>query len=556
VVAPEIRKSVLLLYLLFTLALVWAVMAHLQAGDSLQAILSFDHRMTVMVLLLVLVNITLRFSRWQFLLRKSEIRIPTRTSLSLYIATLGLIITPFYIGELFKPYMVKNLYGVQMRRTLMVVILERYLDLLALATLALVDLGGLADLGTWALLVAAPGICAVVLVLLPRLRLTALSLFSRFRLLLFFRSSLKPSAEVFRALGTPSVFLTAYLASLLAWCAAGACLYLTAWGCGVQNLTLAQATAGFATATSAGAATFFPGGIGAMEATLSARLEALAPPETAWSVVLMVRLLTLWFGVLLGGTVLFTLYRRFLGLRIDSDEEHFTEIAPVYDAQIPLHMRQHFLRKKVEPMQAVLEAAGIRSGKGLDIGCGTGWYGKALGEYGHTVFGLDQSPGQVKQFLARTRSSTALVGDAALLPYQDNCFDFTYAINIIHHLPGRLHQARALQEIRRVLKPGGLFFLHEINVLNPLNRFYMVFLFPVLKNIDEGTEHWILPGEKALIEGFQKEEIRYFTFLPDFLPAAALHLLSPVESMLEKSPARCMSAHYMMVLKNACPDPK
>lgn len=546
---PEIRKGVVILYLVFSLALFWGIVYHLQAGSSLQAVLAFDHGMTLPILGLVLVNIALRFSRWQFLLRKAGIRIPARTSLTLYIATLGLIITPFYVGELFKPYMVKTLYGVQMRRTLTVVILERYFDVLALFTLGLLDPAGLGHLGYWVVLAAAPGVAATTMALLPRLRFRAFRLFSRTRLLLFFRSGLKPSAGVFRALNAPRIFFQAYLASLLAWLSAGACFYLTARGCGIPDLTPTQATAGFSAATTAGAATLFPGGIGAMEATLTARLEALAPAETAWSAVLMVRLLTLWFGVLLGSTVLFTFYRKFLGFHIESGEEHFAEIAPVYDAKIPDHMRRHYLEKKLAPMQDILEAAGVTRGTGLDVGCGTGWYARALVERGHTVFGLDRAEGQVRQYLSRVPAGGGVVGDATALPYGDGRLDFAYAVNIIHHLPGRAAQARALNEIRRVLKPGGIFFLHEINVVNPVHRFYMVFLFPVIKDIDEGTEHWILPGETHLFEGFEKIAVRYFTFLPDFLPGPALRALAPVESLLERSPLRPLSAHYMMVLR-------
>jgi len=548
-VIPEIRKGVVLLYLVFSLALFWGIVYHLQAGSSLQAVLAFDPGMILPVLSLVLVNIALRFSRWQFLLRKADIRLPARTSLTLYIATLGLIITPLYVGELFKPYMVKKLYSVQMRRTLTVVILERYFDVLALFTLGLLDPAGLGHLGYWVLLAAAPGVAAATMAVLPRLRFRAFRLFSRARLLVFFRSTLRPSASVFRALNAPRVFLQAYLASLLAWLSAGVCFYLTARGCGISNLTLTQATAGFSAATTAGAATLFPGGIGAMEAALSARLEALTPAETAWSAVLMVRLLTLWFGVLLGSAVLFTYYRKFLGFSLETEEEHFSEIAPVYDAKIPDHMRRHYLAKKIEPMQGLLEAAGVKKGTGLDVGCGTGWYARALEDRGHTVLGLDRAEGQVRQYLARVPTGGAVVGDAAALPYGDGIFDFAYAINIIHHLPGRMQQAGALKEIRRVLKPGGTFFLHEINVLNPVHRFYMVFLFPVLKDIDEGTEHWILPGETGLFEGFDKIAVRYFTFLPDFLPGPALRALSPLESLLEKSPLRPLSAHYMMVLR-------
>lgn len=548
-----IRAGVIFFYLLGSVALFWAIAFHLHPGGSFAAILDLDHGLTALVVGLVLLNLGLRFSRWQFLLRKADIRIPTRSSLSIYLGALALIITPLYVGELFKPMMLKDRHGVQFRRTLTIVILERYFDLLALVTLTLLDPRGLAAAGYWAWLAVGIGLPVAAAAVVPRLRFGIFRLFSRVRLLLFFRSSLKPSADVFAALNAPRVFLQAYAASLAAWAAAGLGLYLVLAGLDIRALGPTEGVAAFATATNAGAATLFPGGIGAMEATLNARLEAVTSAETAWSAVLLVRLLTLWFAVALGAVVLLVGFRRFLGLSVGSGEEHFTELAPVYDAQIPEHMRRHFLNKKIAPMQRVLAAAGLGgergSGRGLDVGCGTGWYARALEDHGHVVSGFDRAPGQVRQLQQRAVTGSGAIGDACALPCAAQSFDFAYSVNVIHHLPGRAAQAEALGEIHRSLRPGGLFFLHEINVVNPLHRFYMVFLFPVLKDIDEGTEHWILPGETALFAGFERVSVTYFTFLPDFLPAWALRLLRPIERLLELSPLRKLSAHYMLVLR-------
>lgn len=547
---PHIRKGILLLYLLFGVALFWAVMFHLEAGASWRAIRGFDHRFTVAVLALVATNLALRFMRWQFLLRKASIRIGTRESLSLFLATLALIITPLYIGEVFKPYLLKKRHGIQMRRGLAVVIMERYFDLLALVLLTLVHVGSFVALGPWKWLVWAVAVPVVAAAAFPRLRFVVIRLFSRLRILVFFGAPLRPSTEVFRAVNTPAVFLQALAASVAAWAAAGLGLWMIATGAGVASFNPAEAIASFAAATTAGAATLLPGGIGAMEVTLATRLEAVTAPHTAWAVVLLVRLLTLWFAVAVGGLVLFIGYRRFVGVAIEPTTEHFAEIAPVYDAQIPPHMRQHFLDKKIPPMQEVLSRHGIDRGRGLDIGCGTGWYAEAMTERGHDIVGFDQSAGQVAQYVGRVGGEAkGAVADACRLPFADDAFDFAYAINIIHHLPDRDAQATAMREIHRVLRPGGLFFLHEINVVNPLNRLYMVFVFPVMKDIDEGTEHWILPDEEALFGALRKREIRFFTFLPDFMPRALLTLGAGLERRLERSPAKRMSAHYMMVLQ-------
>jgi hypothetical protein len=44
-------------------------------------------------------------------------------------------------------------------------------------------------------------------------------------------------------------------------------------------------------------------------------------------------------------------------------------------------------------------------------------------------------------------------------------------------------------------------------------------------------------------------EVRYFTFLPDFLPQGVVRLLTPLERLLERSPLAVYSAHYMAVLQ-------
>ena len=178
---PQSRKGVLALYLLFGVALFWALASHFHPGSSWRALAAFDHEYTAAVVGLVLINLAIRFMRWQFLLRKIGVRIPTRASLGIFLATLSLIITPLYIGELLKPYLIKKRFGAQMRRTVAVVAMERYLDALALVALALCDLDGLRRIGAWAILPAVIAVPLVATAVSPRLRLASMRLFSRLR---------------------------------------------------------------------------------------------------------------------------------------------------------------------------------------------------------------------------------------------------------------------------------------------------------------------------------------------------------------------------------------
>jgi hypothetical protein len=101
----------------------------------------------------------------------------------------------------------------------------------------------------------------------------------------------------------------------------------------------------------------------------------------------------------------------------------------------------------------------------------------------------------------------------------------------------------------RVVKPGGLLFVHEINTRNVLFRFYMGYVFPSLNCIDEGTERWLLPHRLATYTSAPVVATRYFTFMPEFAPKVVLRLFRPLEAMLEASPFRVFSAHYMAVLQ-------
>src|SRR5262249_11489023 len=110
-------------------------------------------------------------------------------------------------------------------------------------------------------------------------------------------------------------------------------------------------------------------------------------------------------------------------------------------------------------------------------------------------------------------------------------------------------QAAACREIARVLKPGGVFVVHETNTRNPLFRFYMGYVFPMLKSIDEGTEWWIPPDRWRTVEGFEVADLRHFTFLPDMIPKPLMPALLALERRLEKSALRTYSVHYMVALR-------
>jgi SAM-dependent methyltransferase len=142
---------------------------------------------------------------------------------------------------------------------------------------------------------------------------------------------------------------------------------------------------------------------------------------------------------------------------------------------------------------------------GLDLGCGQGWYACQLARRKYSMHGVDLSRQQLTAAAGHCEACgihvTLVQYDGVRLPYPNAYFDFVYSINVLHHAPAPDAQRELMAEVVRVLKPGGQFILHEMNVENALFRGYMSYVFPLLKSIDDGTELWILPTRLPCIPG-------------------------------------------------------
>jgi SAM-dependent methyltransferase len=121
--------------------------------------------------------------------------------------------------------------------------------------------------------------------------------------------------------------------------------------------------------------------------------------------------------------------------------------------------------------QDVARARGILADLGLpttwdrvlDFGCGAGRLSQALAEHADEVIGLDVSAPMLATARSLDRSdgraSFVLSEDPDLRAFPDGSFDLVFTERVLQHLPRPVLEGY-LAEFVRVLRPGGLAYLH------------------------------------------------------------------------------------------------
>lgn len=139
------------------------------------------------------------------------------------------------------------------------------------------------------------------------------------------------------------------------------------------------------------------------------------------------------------------------------------------------------------------EELAFRSGRHLDIGCGSGEFLSLLAQTSSLdCYGVDPHAGYLRQARARDPSlSVARVGIHGPLPCPDQHFSSVSLLDVLEHCPS---EDTLLDEVRRVLLPGGLLVVtvparHLFSWLDPDNvKFRMPRLHRAVYSLRFGRE--------------------------------------------------------------------
>ena len=130
-------------------------------------------------------------------------------------------------------------------------------------------------------------------------------------------------------------------------------------------------------------------------------------------------------------------------------------------------------RRKIQSPGAIIKRSGIKNRmKILEIGCGSGAFttfiARVVGSNGK-VYALDIQSGmleQLKNKLSKPENKdinniVPKLASAYDLPFSDNSLDLVYMVSVFQEIPAT---TKALEEIKRVLKPGGILAISEFFV--------------------------------------------------------------------------------------------
>ena len=127
-------------------------------------------------------------------------------------------------------------------------------------------------------------------------------------------------------------------------------------------------------------------------------------------------------------------------------------------------------RRKLQPPDKIIRRSGIKEGMHvLEVGCGSGAYTTFVARVvggGGKVYALDIQPEMLQQLeskLAKPENedirNIELVNSSAYeLPFDDDSLDLVYMVTVLQEIPDR---NKTLQQVRRVLKPGGILSVTE-----------------------------------------------------------------------------------------------
>tara|TARA_Y100000996_G_scaffold292289_1_gene231073 strand:- start:1216 stop:2151 length:936 start_codon:yes stop_codon:yes gene_type:complete len=266
-----------------------------------QQISIFKYEFLPLILALVSISWIPLLVRWQFLLKKNKINIPTKNSFLIFLGGISMAITPGHVGELIKSQLIKNNYNIPRTKTAPIIFIEKFYDLtgaIIASIIGIIILGMDTNLIIFSILV----LSVIIFLIFYRpifefllKRITKTKLFSKYS------DNIVESYEIIRNSTTTKTASISFGLSILYWIIISVAVYFILLSFGIESVSLLRTISIYSSSVIIGALSFIPGGIGVTEGSLIG-LFSLEGIEISMAIFLsvMIRIFTMWYSVCIG----------------------------------------------------------------------------------------------------------------------------------------------------------------------------------------------------------------------------------------------------------------
>jgi glycosyltransferase 2 family protein len=253
-------------------------------------------------------SFALRRLRWSVYLDVMKLRVPAMDSTLVFLAGLGMSITPGKVGELLKSLLLKERFEIAIARSAPIVIAERAMDFGALVLLGGVSFGW--GRSPWVTVVLAALFLGALFALggSRRAGLLLTNFAGRLPVIGRRRHKIAEALESLHELWAIGPFMLGMSLSIVAWGFQALTITIFADAFDGHQLSLGSALIAYSAPLLAGALALIPGGLGLTEASMAGALRVLTnmSSPSAVAVTILTRLVTFWLAVFLGFAALAT----------------------------------------------------------------------------------------------------------------------------------------------------------------------------------------------------------------------------------------------------------
>jgi len=281
-----------LLYLAFTI--------YADYRQVISAFSKFNWFLFPVLLVLAMLNYFTRFLKWDYYLKYLKIKISFIDSFAIFMSGFIMSVTPGKMGELMKAYLVKQITKESGSKVAPIIMVERITDFIALVFLAMIgayvfNYGYLIIIGTGVFWVA-----LAVIISNRNLSFKIIDKLGKIKYFAKYKDKMHTAYESSFIMIKPAPLIYTIIISLFSWFFECLAYYLVLYNFNL-DISVLWATFVYTFATIFGAITMLPGGLGVTEGSLTyLMIRSNVPVNIAVSSTLIIRVVTLWFAVLLG----------------------------------------------------------------------------------------------------------------------------------------------------------------------------------------------------------------------------------------------------------------